>query len=275
MERLNTNVGAIDTALQQRPEILKAVGVDATVDILDGVIDDLVGIVAGESFIREQEVSVEGGTRFDVLADLSLKDGLSAALDDHGTDLSATLKDAHDSHLVFSASAGDAALTNAQVHVASLAADEGLVRFNLRPAFAAQFHQGTALHGETNTVEHEPRSGLSDAKATGKFAGRYAVLAVSNNPNRRKPLLKAERRVLKNGSNLGGELTLSVSALALPFLLVRKPRDITSSASGADDAVGPNLRRHVGDALVGVGEVNDCFSKSGGAAHEARIGALS
>jgi len=50
--------------------------VDPTVDILNGVVHDLMGIVAGESVIAEQEVGVERRSRFDVLADLRLEDML-------------------------------------------------------------------------------------------------------------------------------------------------------------------------------------------------------
>ena len=48
MERFDRNVGAIDAALQKAPEILQSVGVNIPVDILDGVIDDLVRVSAAK-----------------------------------------------------------------------------------------------------------------------------------------------------------------------------------------------------------------------------------
>ncbi len=275
MEGFDANVGAIDTVLQQRPEVLKAVGVDAAVDLLDSVIHDFGGVVAGEPFVGEQEVGIERRSRFDVLADFSLQDRLATALDNYGADLATTLKDAHDRNLVFGAGAGDSPLTNTKVHVASLAANEGLIGFDLRSTLTAQLHQGTTLHGETNAMEHEPSGGLSDAKATCEFAGRNAILAIGDDPHGRKPLLKSKGGILKDGSDLRGELTFSVSTLALPLLLVRKPRYIAPSAGGTGDAIRPNFLNHVGDALIGIGKVDYCFSESGRAAHVSRIGVLS
>ncbi len=206
---------------------------------------------------------------------LSLKDGLAAALDNHSPNLTAALKDAHHGDLVLGSGASDAALANTEVHVASLAAYEGLVSFDLRATLAAQLHQRTALHGETDAMEHKPRGRLSNTETTGKLARGYAVLAVGDDPHGGEPFLKTKGRILEYSSDLGRELPPSVSALALPFLLVGKPRHVAPSAGGAGHTIRPNLRHHVGDALVGICEVNDGFLKSSRAAHVSRIGGLS
>ena len=274
MERLDTNVGSRDAALQQRPEVLKAVGVDATVDVLDGVIDNLVGIVAGEPFIAEEEVGVESRSRFDVLANLSLQDGLATALDNHSPYLAPALKDAHNGNLVFGASTSDTTLANAQVHVASLAADEGLIRFNLRPTLAAQLHQGTALHCETDAVEHEPCRLLSDAQSPSEFTGANAVLGGSNDPHSGKPLFKSEWRVLKDGAYLDAELLSGVLVLALPKTPSSNELHFLASAGGAGNPIRPALSRKGSKAVIGVCEVDDGFLKGGGGFHEPRIGEL-
>ena len=49
MKRFDANIGSVDAALQEAPEVLKAIGVDVTIDVFDGVIDDLMGIVASQS----------------------------------------------------------------------------------------------------------------------------------------------------------------------------------------------------------------------------------
>jgi len=262
MEQFDANVGAIDAPLQQRPEVLKSVGVDAPVDVLDGVIHNLMGVVASETLVGEQEVGIESRSRLNMLADLRLKSVLLPVGNDDGANLSATLKDAHDSNLVFSSVSCNSALTDAQVHVASLAADEGLIRLDLA-TIAANLHQGTALHGETDAMKHEPSSFLSDAEGTGKLTRANCVLSRNDNPDRRKPLLKAECRVLEDGSHLRSELTLAVCALALPLLLLCKPSHIVPSASGVGNSVRPAMLHHVADAVVGVCEVNDCFLESG------------
>ncbi len=45
MEWLNANVGSADTALEQAPEVLKAVGVDAAIDVLNSMVYNLVSIL--------------------------------------------------------------------------------------------------------------------------------------------------------------------------------------------------------------------------------------
>ncbi len=51
---LDRDVGALDRALQERPEVLHAVRVDLAFDVLLGVVDDLVGIIAVESVLSPQ-----------------------------------------------------------------------------------------------------------------------------------------------------------------------------------------------------------------------------
>ena len=70
MEWLDTHVSSVDPALQQRPEVFKAVGVDASVDVFDSVIHNLVRVGSSQSLIRKQRIGVEGRARFDVLLDL-------------------------------------------------------------------------------------------------------------------------------------------------------------------------------------------------------------
>jgi len=51
MERLNAHIRAINAAFQQAPEIFEAVSVNLAIDVLDGVIYDLMSIVASQSFV--------------------------------------------------------------------------------------------------------------------------------------------------------------------------------------------------------------------------------
>ena len=75
MERFYTHIGSRDAPLEEAPEVLKAIGMHPAIDILDGVIHNLVRVVAGESAIGEKRIGVERGTRFHVLANLSAKFG--------------------------------------------------------------------------------------------------------------------------------------------------------------------------------------------------------
>ena len=50
MKRFDAHIRTVDTALQERPEVLKAVGVDTTIDILDGVIDNRMSVLSSQSW---------------------------------------------------------------------------------------------------------------------------------------------------------------------------------------------------------------------------------
>src|ERR1035437_2423995 len=103
MERLDANVSAINAALQQAPEVFKAVGVDAPVHVLHGMIDNLVRVFTLKSFIGEQGISVESRASFDVLSDFRLQFFFLAAGNHSSADLSATFENTHDSGFVLSA----------------------------------------------------------------------------------------------------------------------------------------------------------------------------
>src|SRR6266436_3429225 len=91
-------------------------------------------------------------------------------------------------------------------------ANESFVRFDL----AAEFAGTLPLHGESAALEHEPGGLLSDADAAVNFPGANAVLGVHKQPHHGEPLLKAERRVLENGTSLERELTLRMKLVASP-----------------------------------------------------------
>src|SRR6266496_1781543 len=56
VERFDTYVGARDAALEQRPEIFQTVSVNASVNVLNGMIYDFVRVVACQSLIRKQGI---------------------------------------------------------------------------------------------------------------------------------------------------------------------------------------------------------------------------
>jgi hypothetical protein len=86
-----------------------------------------------------------------------------------------------------------------------------------------------------------------------------SVLAIDDQPNARQPLVETKRRVLHHGSDLRGELAFRVSLAALPAALLLQVPDLIATAVRAHDAQGPTLLGKVFDAIVLVGEVDDCF----------------
>ena len=65
MKRFHTHTGSRDSALEQRPEIFKAVGVYATVYILAGVVNHLMRIFSCKTFIGLEGIGVESSASSD------------------------------------------------------------------------------------------------------------------------------------------------------------------------------------------------------------------
>jgi uncharacterized repeat protein (TIGR03803 family) len=253
MKRLNRNVSPRDAALQERPEILKAVCVNATVYVLSRVVYDLMSVFGCESFIRLQCIGVESRASSDVLAYLLLQYCFAAIRDDSSANLAAlALINSHDGSLVLSASPGNPALALRDVHVSCLAPDEGFVYFD----FAANL--GTkeiVLHYEPDAMEHEPCRFLSDLNITCNLIAADAVLAVGDEPSCGEPLVQRNRGIFHHGANLDGELALCMVLRASPSAPLLAEFDGLATASGANDlAIWPASDSKVVDAVVGIRE---------------------
>src|SRR5437016_5429226 len=143
MERLNRNVGSTKTTLQERPEILHALHVNLTVNILLKVIHELMLVFRFEIVVASELISHNRRTRLNKISHGSMHSRMLAISDHSGFDLSAALKCANDDSLAVptlhsNAIAETAAL--AFMHIPRLAANVSFVNLNrpIRPAkFAA------------------------------------------------------------------------------------------------------------------------------------------
>src|SRR2546421_3301216 len=213
MKGLHANVGSRDTALEKRPEVLKAVSVYATVYILAGVVNYLMRVVASESFIREQGIGVERGSSSDVLAYFVLQYLAAAARNHAGANLAATFQDADHCGLILAASSGNPALPFADVHVPSFAADESFVHFD----FAAELRpEEIILHCKPDAVQHKPCRLLSDLHITRNLVAADSILAISDEPSCGHPLVKRDGRIFHHSADLDRELALCVVSGASP-----------------------------------------------------------
>lgn len=61
VKRFNANVGSKNATLQERPEVLKTVGVNLAVNICGRVVDYLVRIMGVEAIIEEQFIGIKRG----------------------------------------------------------------------------------------------------------------------------------------------------------------------------------------------------------------------
>ena len=57
VERLDANVGSVQSALEETPEVLHRVGVDVAVSVFDGVVDDGVLIVTFQTIVGFQFIA--------------------------------------------------------------------------------------------------------------------------------------------------------------------------------------------------------------------------
>jgi hypothetical protein len=258
MERFDAHVGSVQSALQEAPEILKAVSVDATVNVPYRVINDLMHILGIKADVGVHRVGIERSARLYVLANLCMNQR-AAEIRQHGSaDLSAPLQDSHNQRFASIGSVGNGPGAFALMHVAGFAADVSLIGFHFS-AIAAHLHQRAVGHSLANPMHHEPCGFLSDAERTGNLARGNAILGSGDQPHCRKPFFKAQRRVFKDGPDFGRKLPFGVCALALPFPLSRQPSNVFPPAGRANHALGPAMGDHVLDAVVLIGEVDNGF----------------
>ena len=236
---------------------------NATVNVLDSVIDNAMGVCSGKALIGEQGVSVESGTRFDMLFDFSLQCRL-AAIRNHGrANLATTLQDAHDSRLVLRARACDAPRPLVDVHVAGLAPDESFVSLD----FARELDGRVVMHDGTNAVEHEPCRLLRHTDGAMEFVAGNTVLAVANHPDRHHPLIQPERAVLEDSSDFEAELL--IAPVAHPDATGFDEGMLLGTAARASNfAVRKPKIQRVLESAVCVAEVNDSLLKSVRRFHE-------
>src|SRR5277367_257737 len=130
MEWLNTHVSSTDTSLQQAPEVLKAIGMDTTINIGDSMIYDRMSVVLSKPAVGGKRIGIEGRPRLNMLADFDLQCRPLPVRDDNSLHLAAALQKSHHGGLVLTASPGDTTLAFANVHIAGLATNEGFIRFH-------------------------------------------------------------------------------------------------------------------------------------------------
>lgn len=119
-------------------------------------------------------------------------------------------------------------------------------------------------------MEHEPSRLLGYTKRTAKLMGANTILAVHQEPEGRKPLGKADGRILKDRAYLDAELTATLPALP-PLLGLQVIGLIHRAPIGALRAIRPAHLGYSVNADLLIGEVLNGFKKCLWAAHEPRI----
>src|ERR1039457_5056503 len=213
----HTDVGPVQGALQETPEVLHTIGMDVPIRVLDSVIDYRVLIVSLKPFVGFQFIAKNSRTGFDLFVDVLLKFFLPAIVNHEGPHFPATLDHAHNDSLVLAAGPGDALFTFRLMHVTRFAADEGFVYFNFPAQLTAALF---ALLSKADTMKQEPCGLLSNAERPRYLATTDTVLGILKHPHCRKPLVQADGGIFHDGSNLDGELAPRIPNAALPAKLV-------------------------------------------------------
>src|ERR1700733_2092645 len=161
----HTDVGAVDSAFQETPEVLHAIGMDVLTNVLNRVIFNLMLVLFAESIVGLQRVAIESRSGFHVLVNQRVQLGLAAFIYYLGAHLAATFQNGSDDSFAFrTATPLDLAGLNIGVHVARFLADESFINFD----FAGEFAAGSfVLHCKPDAVEHEPSSLLGNSEVAG------------------------------------------------------------------------------------------------------------
>ena len=69
VERLDGNIGSLDRALQQRPEVFQPVSVDVPAHVGFGVVDDRVSVGVGQPIVGLERIGVDVSAGLDVRPD--------------------------------------------------------------------------------------------------------------------------------------------------------------------------------------------------------------
>jgi hypothetical protein len=254
VEGLDADVCAVQPALEQAPEVLHRIGVNVAVDVLNSVIDDGVPIVIGQTIVRKQFVTEDRGASLNALADLALQFALLARLNVLHYDFAAAFNHSENNLFADWSATLNHLRSLALVHIAGFCADESFIDFH----FASELVKTLILHGQPNAMEHEPRRLLRDAKPAMNLVTRDTVLAGNNQPCRREPLLKRDRRVLENGPGLERERGALMLRVTLPHAGLGEPRDVIRTAARAGyNAIRPAKFNHKLAAVLEIGEVQN------------------
>ncbi len=235
-------------------------GGDVISNILLSVVDDLVDVGVLQAPVAAIFVRVDFAARLDVLADFLMQRGPLGVRNHRGLDPAlagalAAFQQAHDGRLARAPGPGNFASLDRLMHEPGLAADKGLVGFDL----AREGVRWAVLHGIPNAMQHEPCRLLGDAQRTVQLVAGDAVLAVGQQPDRGQPLAQGERAVLHDRPHFNGELLPSVFALAAPEAARGQIPGIIPATGRTAHAIRPAHRGEGGKRPVLVTEIRDGF----------------
>lgn len=260
---LDTNVGAFDTTLEQRPEVFDSIGMHVSANVLFSVIHKFVDVLGIEAGIGRQFIGEEFRAAGDVRLYVFLQSFLSAVryvLDVNFSGL--PIQQADNQFLTRTASTFDFYCFLILVHETRETANKSLVGFNR--ASTAEFLKASTLHRPANPVHHKPRGLLSYAQISCDFVATNPVLTVDDQPHSDKPFVERERTILEDGTDLDRELPAVMLLATFPQPPRRQETHLLTSAVWAHDATGPTQLAEQRKRAIRIGEIADDFDQGFG-----------
>jgi hypothetical protein len=258
------NISSADGSLEQAPVVFNPVSVNDSVNLFLRVIDNFVGVIIIKLSVRAKSITIDSRASLYVLAHFAVKRFALGVRHNHSPNLAVTRQQAHNgdftSGLVStskrSSKFSHTVSQRGTVHVPSLAADEGFINFD----FAAELGKTSGLHGFADAVKQKPRALLSDTDAPVNLIRTNAVLRIHDQPDSRQPLIKADRTIFHDSSQLDAEMLLA--ALANPDAASLNKRVFGRlTARASDNAIRPADRNHAAKRGVWIAKVLDGLNK--------------
>jgi hypothetical protein len=262
MKGFDSNISSPESSLEQTPEIFNSLCVNIALYVLLKMIDDLMCVGLGEAVIVNELVSHNPSSgEYVVLDDLVHNLFLAAVSENRSADFAVALKHPHYNCLAVSAlhtSAVTQTAALALVHVSRLATNVSLVNLYSVSTTTELAAVRLVLHPETDAMQHEPSSLLTNSERTVNLPRANSVLTIRNHPHHRQPLLKTKRRVLKHSPGLDAELRLRVPRLALPQAARRHKRNVLPATGRTGYTLRPAPQGQIVNAVIRTLEVDYC-----------------
>src|SRR6185437_10581350 len=158
---------------------------------------------------------------------------------------------------VFGSSSSNSPLALTDVHVPRFAADESFIHFDFSGEFATK---EIILHGKPDAMKHEPRRLLSYFDIPRNLVTADSIFAVSDQPSSSEPFIQRNRGIFHHGADLDGKLALRMMLRTSPSAPLITEFDSLATASWANDfSVRPAADSKIVNAVIGIGEIDDCF----------------
>src|SRR5207245_5015205 len=258
----DTDIGALDSTLEQTPEVFNGVGMHVASHIFNSMIYDLMSIFTFQAFVRDIGISEKIGATLNMASNFTMQADTCRVRQDFSSDFavlrnSAALQHAHDNGLARSSCPPNPFPALVPVHVASESTDEGLICLNS----PAHLFKRAGLCGKAQTMQHVPGSFLSEAQSAGHFIGTNPVLTVHHHPHGWQPFIEADGGIFHNGSDLDAELLPRMTLLTFPDSARGEECDVLDSTGRTGDTVRPAQLDHKLQGAFGIREVVDSLNQ--------------